>query len=203
MHRRYVLLAIATWLAAGHLAAGVESADRPALVRLGWQLYCYPEPASSGGGITTATPTSGDNFSHTLQTSPSSPLEERLFAEAADGRLDEFSPLTAALVAGGIEDADSPASTGRKRPRWSTNCAREPLDGKPAKQAEAIFEFMHRQILHGGYDLGHTDLRRVLNDGRFNCVSATVLFNYLAGELGLDCRGAATPGHVISRAYVV
>jgi tetratricopeptide (TPR) repeat protein len=73
-----------------------------------------------------------------------------------------------------------------------------PVSSQPARQAEAIFAFMHRQILRG-YDLGHTDLRRVLDDGRFNCVSATVLFNYLAGELGLDCRGLEMPGHAMSR----
>jgi tetratricopeptide (TPR) repeat protein len=38
-----------------------------------------------------------------------------------------------------------------------------------------------------------------LDDGRFNCVSATILFNYLAGEVGLECRGVAVPGHVMSR----
>jgi len=30
-------------------------------------------------------------------------------------------------------------------------------------------------------------------------VSATILFNYLAGEVGLECRGIALPGHVMSR----
>lgn len=131
---------------------------------------------------------------------PASSLEERLFADAADGRLDEFSPLEAALVAGGVKDADCLRRYRQKAAAFVEQLRRgESLGSKPAQRAEAIFEFMHRQILRRGYDLGHTDLRQVLDDGRFNCVSATVLFNYLAGQFGLDCRGAATPGHVVSR----
>jgi tetratricopeptide (TPR) repeat protein len=38
-----------------------------------------------------------------------------------------------------------------------------------------------------------------LDEGRYNCLSATVLFNYLAGEIGLDCRTMEMPGHAMSR----
>jgi tetratricopeptide (TPR) repeat protein len=134
-------------------------------------------------------------------------LERRLFADAADGRLDEFSPLGAALVAGGIEDADSLRRYEEKAAalvdelcRWAT--AHEVCllrSGTPRERVEAIFEFMHRRVLRGGYDLACTDLRRALDDGRFNCISATVLFNYLAGQFGLDCRGLEMPGHAASR----
>jgi len=42
-----------------------------------------------------------------LGQSPQNALEERLFRDAADGRLDEFSPLGASLVAGGVQDDDA------------------------------------------------------------------------------------------------
>ncbi len=58
---------------------------------------------------------------------------------------------------------------------------------------------MHRRVLRGGYDLACTDLRRVLDEGRFNCISASVLFNYLAGQCGLECRGLEMPSHAMSR----
>ena len=58
---------------------------------------------------------------------------------------------------------------------------------------------MHRRVLYGGYDLAATDLRLVLDEGRFNCVSATVLFNFFGGELGLQCRGLEMPSHAMSR----
>ena len=112
----------------------------------------------------------------------------------------EFSPLEAALVAGGVDDIATLHRYTEKAAALADELrSSETLSGKPARQAEAIFEFMHRRILHGGYDLAYTDLRRVLDEGRFNCVSATVLFNYLAGECGLECRGLEMPGHAMSR----
>ena len=88
----------------------------------------------------------------------------------------------------------------RRPRRWSTNCAaREDSPTNRASVRKPIFQFMHERVLHGGYDLAYTDLRRVLDEGRFNCVSATVLFNYLAGQLGLDCHGLEMPGHAMSR----
>ena len=127
-------------------------------------------------------------------------MEERFFADAADGRLDEFSPLGAALVASGVEDVDCLRRYQQKAAALADELRRSgKLTDEPRQRAEAIFQFMHQRILRGGYDLAYTDLRRVLDDGRFNCVSATVLFNYLAGELGLDCHGLEMPGHAMSR----
>lgn len=127
-------------------------------------------------------------------------LEQRLLADAADGRLDDFSPLAAALVASGVDDADclrryeqKAAALVDELRHWQSHA------GTPRQQIEVAFEFMHCRILRGGYELASTDLRRTLDEGRFNCLSATVLFNYLAGELGVDCRAVEMPHHVISR----
>ncbi len=127
-------------------------------------------------------------------------MEERLFADAADGRLHELSPLEAALVASGIENVDSLRHYEQKAAALVDQLrSSAALAGTPREQVEAIFEFLHGQVLRGGYDLAYTDLRRVLDDGRFNCVSATVLINYLAGQIGLDCRGLEMPGHAMTR----
>ena len=44
-----------------------------------------------------------------------------------------------------------------------------------------------------------TELADALEQGRFNCVSATVLFNCLAERFGLHVCGLETPGHALSR----
>jgi tetratricopeptide (TPR) repeat protein len=127
-------------------------------------------------------------------------LETRLFADAADGRLHELSPLEAALVASGIDNLDSLRHYQQKATALVDQLrSSAALAGTPREQVEAIFGFLHERVLYGGYDLAYTDLRRVLDDGRFNCVSATVLMNYLAGQLGLDCRGLEMPGHAMTR----
>ena len=71
------------------------------------------------------------------------------------------------------------------------------LAGTLRERVAAIFAFMHQRVLRGGYDLAYTDLRRVLDEGRFNYISASVLFNYLAGEVGsgLPRIGDAGPRH--------
>jgi tetratricopeptide (TPR) repeat protein len=127
-------------------------------------------------------------------------LEQRLFAEAARGRLDEFSPLAAALVASGAEDADSLHGYEQKAAELAGQWRRvQPPAATRRQQVAAVFEFMHRHILRGGYDLGATDLRQTLDAGRYNCLSATVLFDFLAGQLGIDCRAVEMPHHVVSR----
>ena len=52
--------------------------------------------------------------------------------------------------------------------------------GTPRQRAEAVFAFLHQSILRGGYDLQASDLRQAFDHGRFNCVTASLLFNCLA-----------------------
>ena len=131
---------------------------------------------------------------------PLSGLETRLFADAADGRWDAHSLLAASLVASGVSD---PAALGRHQARFAELVAELRRSGRvtgpPRQQAQAVFEFMHRRMLCGGYQLDGTDLAALLDQGRFNCVSASVLFNCLAGELGLSACGLEIPGHALSR----
>ena len=61
---------------------------------------------------------------------------------------------------------------------------------------------MHREILHGGYDPQATELTGLLDTGRFNCASATVLFNALAADCGLDARGVELPRHAFSELLI-
>ena len=85
---------------------------------------------------------------------PVSPLEERLFAEAARGRLDEFSPLAAALVASGVADTDTLRryEAGAARLAAELRGCQSPGAGL-RQQLEATLEFMHRRILRR-YELG-------------------------------------------------
>lgn len=128
------------------------------------------------------------------------PLEERLFADAADGRLEEFSPLGAALVASGVEDGKVLQRYEERQALLLDELRRSgKLTGPPRQRAQVVFEFMHRRVLTAGYRTDCTDLRTALDQGRFNCVSASVLFNCLAGELGLAVCGLEIPGHAMSR----
>lgn len=134
---------------------------------------------------------------------PLDPLEQSLLADAEDGRLDQFDLLSAAMVAAGATDRDQiarymkiVADRAEELTRLTSSIT------NPEQRAEAVLEFLHRRILQGGYRLEATDLRVVIDTGRFNCVSATVLYNYLAGICGLRAVGLETTGHALSRIYV-
>ncbi|MBN1911604.1 MAG: hypothetical protein JW818_17820 [Pirellulales bacterium] len=126
-------------------------------------------------------------------------LERELLLDAADGSLDRFSLLGAALVASGV---DNPARLTAYQAhvaelvrQWRDSGQ---IQGAPRQRAEALFTLMHRCCLRGGYRFECTNLTSVLDEGRFNCVSASVFFCCLGREFGLDVRGLEVPGHAMS-----
>jgi len=130
-------------------------------------------------------------------------LEVQLFADAVDGCWDDHCLLEAALIAGGATDGKSLAESTARFDRFVEQ-ARQQVDGEaPADVlAEQLFAFMHKHVLTGGYELECTDLAGTLKDGRFNCVSSTVLFNCLATRFGLKPVAVELPGHAMSRLRV-
>jgi tetratricopeptide (TPR) repeat protein len=180
-HSVFLVLTIAVWIAAGQVALGLDT-----------------QRTSPPARTVALSQEAKRQFD-----APTCQLEKRLFRDVADGRLDEFSPLGAALVASGVENADALRHYLQKAAALVDELRdSDELADDPRQRVEAIFTFMHRRVLYGGYDLAYTDIRRVLDEGRYNCVSATVLFNYLAGELGLDCRGLEMPSHAMSRIFL-
>lgn len=129
-----------------------------------------------------------------------SPLEQSLFADAADGRWDQHSLLAAALVASGLADDEALNRHERQVANWIGELKNSSQDaGSAREKARVVFEFMHRRLLSGGYQVDCTDLTVALEEGRYNCVSASVLFHCLAGRFGLSVRGLEIPGHAMSR----
>lgn len=180
-----------------------------ALLKLGiWLLTAWLIVSRLGWANTIGPQLSWEKISQGKETlpvieAPLSGLEERLFADAADGRLNEFSLFEAALIASGV---DNRAAIGRYQERvagWAKELRQSGcLDCAPQQQIEAIFEYLHRKILYHGYDIQCTDLRQAMDEGRFNCVSSSVLFNCMASELGFTCCGLETPGHAMSRVFL-
>lgn len=127
-------------------------------------------------------------------------LELRLFEDAADGRWDDHSLLAAALVASGASDATSLQRYEARFAQWVAELRRSGrVTGSPRQKAEAVFAFMHGTCLRGGYQADCTVLTATLDQGRFNCVSASVLFHCLLSQFGVHAQGLETPGHAMSR----
>lgn len=156
------------------------------------------------------------------------PTEEHLLDDAADGQLDDHTLLRAALIASGatapeqiaryerrmerlVEQlraalAEQPRGAGQTRApqgRAAELAAPQDITGPAFAPeclvAEAVLRFMHREILTGGYRLEHTDLRSALEEGRYNCVTATILYLILADAAGLKGCGLELPRHAMAR----
>lgn len=123
--------------------------------------------------------------------------ERRLFADAADGKLDRWSFAEAALLASGITEAPRRQAYLAKIDALEKE-ARTALDGAKttAAKGEKLLKFLHAQTLAPkGYSALQTDVHVVLDTGKFNCVSSATLYNILAGRLGFKVRAMELPGH--------
>jgi tetratricopeptide (TPR) repeat protein len=131
------------------------------------------------------------------------PLEADMLADASDGRLDRHTLLSAALIASGVGDR---ATLERQEAAFrsalrrlhhhlaDSHCLRE--------KARSVFQFMHEELLFGGYALQTTDLRETFRSGKYNCLTATIIFNCLANEVGLPTCAVRSPGHALSRVFL-
>lgn len=127
-----------------------------------------------------------------------SPAEKRLLAEFAADRAGGQWLFEAALAANGDLDETSLACYRLAWHEWLTTLRQTTLECDPRQRAEAIFEYLHRQVLGGEYQADCTDLARTIAGDGYNCVGATVLFNSLAQALGLQVHAIETPEHVYS-----
>jgi hypothetical protein len=131
---------------------------------------------------------------------PANDLERHLFDQIHDGHCGSFSLLEAGLIAGGVQRDDELQRYCRRFDALVKSLhASGSVRGEPRQRAEAIFTFLHRTLLHGGYCLQASDLRQAFDRGRFNCVTASLLLNCLAERFHLKAVALALPGHALSR----
>lgn len=115
------------------------------------------------------------------------PSEAAVFADAEDGRLDHHSLFRAALIAGGTLEPKLLQKYETKFHQWVRQLQKHtPKAQQPLKQAELIFRFMHQNILTGGYNAQASELAHTLQSGRYNCLSASVLYQCLLEAFGIE-----------------
>jgi len=130
--------------------------------------------------------------------------EQRLLSDPASRSAD---PLLSAVIVGGPRDpAELDAMT-----RSLDGAIRALLQGPPAlpddpaARASAVLERLFSspsgQPLLRQYDADATTLHDVVATGRFNCVSATMLYILAARRVGIDARPVLLPSH--ARALVM
>ncbi len=125
-------------------------------------------------------------------------LLAQLADDVRDGQFQKSSLLEAVLIASGIERPDERAKisaqfTEHCRQLRESNHVQRITD---AQRAAAILSYMHREILTAGYDVDCTEFDQSIRTGRYNCVSATVLFRCLADEFNLPVQVLESPRHM-------
>ncbi|NTV53136.1 MAG: hypothetical protein HGA76_09020 [Candidatus Firestonebacteria bacterium] len=131
-----------------------------------------------------------------------SQTEQALFADMRDGSLHAFLPVEAALIASGVHDAGARKVYLEKLNAWAQTARRETAAcATPLAKAERLLAWMHAGPARNGYQPTQSSLAVLLDEQTFNCVSVTLLFNYLARSLDLDTRAVEVPTHVFSVIY--
>jgi len=131
-----------------------------------------------------------------LQPAGSGTLESRLVEDIADFELDDFSHQEAAFILSGVGDQDTLAQC----LAWYGRI----LDGAKALitdfsdrvgSAKIVFHFLHAQWLRN-YRLEATTLLDIIRGKTYNCVSATILYNLICGDMGWSTEAFETSTHV-------
>ena len=129
------------------------------------------------------------------------PLERALLEDVRDGSLDSHSPLDAALIVSGARDRQELDALRRRfEQQIAPIVARVTSLSTPAERAAALLGALHpartsQAPLLREYAVNATTLADVIETGRYNCVSATIVFTILATRLGLDANPVLTPTH--------
>jgi tetratricopeptide (TPR) repeat protein len=127
-------------------------------------------------------------------------LEQRMLADAADGRLERFTPLEAALIAGGVRHEAELAKACRQVERFVARIpAQAPGGGGNLELAEAAHRVLRGDVLTGPYRDDAADVAQALGGGEHNCLTATILYNEACRRLGLSAQAVLIPGHVFTR----
>lgn len=141
------------------------------------------------------------SLAHERIKADASALERALLDDLRDGSLDRHSPLDAALIVSGARDRrELDALRRRFEATVVPIVARVNGLPTPAERAPALLGALHPARtsvapLLRGYALNATTLIDVIETGRYNCVSATIVFTLLASRVGLDARPVLVPSH--------
>lgn len=121
-----------------------------------------------------------------------------LFVDAADGHLDEYPLIEAALIAEGLVDrAERDACIATFNAAFAELLTTLGDTNSEEQRAGVLLDSLHRKLFAGGYRVDCTRLSEVLAEEQYNCVSATILFCAYAEQLGLDTVAIEVPGHVL------
>jgi len=125
-----------------------------------------------------------------------STLLEGLKVDLQDQSLDDFSHIKTAFILSGVQkkkQLDACIQWYHQTLEILENSSLDPF--KPEESAQSVFIYLHTHHLKT-YSKHATTLLDIMRTQTFNCVSATILYNLLCADLGLETQAFETPTHV-------
>lgn len=123
-------------------------------------------------------------------------LDQRLLADAADGRLDDFSFPAACLIASGVNDEHELMGFELQFLDMEQRVLRDVPKQSPRERLAALQAGLKRNVLVGAYDREASDLRLAIAEGNYNCLSSAALMYALACASDLPVEIRLERGHV-------
>ncbi|MBI4817223.1 MAG: hypothetical protein HY791_13255 [Deltaproteobacteria bacterium] len=112
---------------------------------------------------------------------------------------EDFDVVTLALIVSGYESTEGLAQARVALERKVTPIlAAVDMRDPPEVRAHTLLRALHGRQLLRTYDPRATTLREIIDEGRFNCVSAAALYNLLAERLRLNVYAELLPSHARS-----
>jgi tetratricopeptide (TPR) repeat protein len=128
--------------------------------------------------------------------------EAKLFDDAKDGKLDDWSFAEAALVSSGVLDrANRQKYLARLEAIEAEARKVVAKSATPFDKGRALLKYLHAGPMAKGYRSEQTDVTGIVDTGTFNCVSSATLYNIIGRRLGFDCRAIEVPEHAFSIIY--
>ncbi len=123
-------------------------------------------------------------------------LAQQLFVDISDDRLDDFKPIEAAFILSGVRSEKELSNY----VSWYEHLVKTIKDFRfdtieRLSSARKVFNYI-RTTLYDEYEKESTTLIDIVDKRKYNCVSATILYNLVCEELGMTTQAFETPTHV-------
>ena len=127
-------------------------------------------------------------------------VKEQSRPDGAYSQTEDTSLLDAALVASGVTDSTKRSAYRARLETIVSRLERAPGDKRSVQsQGQTLLRGLFEHLLTGRYQAACTEVDRTLDTGDYNCVTATILYRYLAVRAGLPVTTLAERHHVYCR----
>lgn len=131
---------------------------------------------------------------------PGEPAEMKFLVDARDGQLDTTSYTEAALITAGIHDAQTRQYYTFQLEQLATQAKEATAKAKtPELKGMQLAKFLYKGQMSPGYVSHQYDFKKLLNTGKYNCVSSALLYSLIGERLGLNVEYVEIPGHIFCR----